>query len=75
MLLLGFHEKKIIIFQHIAIKASFQKSIHVERHFFNMTTYKKLLGFVSKYVLQHIAKENDRVKYVRLDKGCCGCTP
>ena len=30
--------------------------------------------FVSKYDLQHIMEENDKVKYVGFDKDQCGCT-
>jgi len=52
---------KMIILQHNAIKASFQKSLHVVRHRFNVTEYKKLLGFVSKYALNFIVEELDRV--------------
>ena len=33
-----------------------------------------MLGFVSKYALQYIAEESDRVEYVGLDKSRCGCT-
>jgi len=63
----------MIILQHNAIKASFEKGLNVVGHLFNVTTYKKLLGFVSKYVLQHIAEEMDRVKWVGFDKDRCGC--
>jgi len=64
----------MIILQHNVIKASFDKSIHVVGHAFNIIAYKKLLGFVSKYVWQHIADKMDRVKCVGLDKARCGCT-
>jgi len=64
----------MIILQHNAIKVSFQKSLHVVGHLFNVTTYKKLLGFVSKYVLQHIVKDMDRVKWIGFDKSQCGCS-
>ena len=44
-------------------------------HRFKVTTYKKLLGFVSKYVLNLIAEELDRVKSMGFDKNRCGgCT-
>jgi len=33
---------------------------------------KKLVGFVSKYVLNFIAKELVKVKYVGFDKNRCG---
>ena len=40
-----------------------------------ITTYKKLLGFVSKYALNLIVEELDRVKSVEFDKNRCdGCT-
>jgi len=65
----------MIILQHNAIKASFQKSLHVVRHRFKVTTYKKLLDFVSKYALNLIAEELDKVKSVGFDKNRCGeCT-
>jgi len=41
---------------------------------FHVTRYKKLHDFVSKYVLQHIEEEIDRVEYVDLDKSRCKCT-
>ncbi|XP_068486516.1 protein FAR-RED IMPAIRED RESPONSE 1-like [Phaseolus vulgaris] len=65
---------KMIILQHNAIKSSFEKSLHVVSHVFNVTRYKKLVGFVSKYALQYIVEESDRVEYVGLDKSRCGCT-
>jgi len=65
---------KMIILQHNAIKSSFEKSLHVVSHVFNVTRYKKLVGFVSKYILQYIAEESDRVEYVGLDKSRCWCT-
>jgi len=63
---------KMIILQHNAMKASFQKSLHVVGHQFKVTTYKKLLYFVSKYALNLIVEELDRVKYVGFDKNRCG---
>ncbi|XP_068461737.1 uncharacterized protein [Phaseolus vulgaris] len=65
---------KMIILQHNAIKASFQKSLNVVGHRFKVTAYKKLLGFVSKYALNLISEELDRVKLVGFDKNRCGCT-
>ena len=60
--------------KHNAIKSSFEKSLNVVSHVLNVTRYKKLVGFVSKYALQYIAEESDRVEYVGLDKSHCGCT-
>ncbi|XP_068501365.1 protein FAR1-RELATED SEQUENCE 6-like [Phaseolus vulgaris] len=65
---------KMIILQHNAIKDSFQKSLHVVGHRFKVTAYKKLLGFVSKYALNLISEELDRVKSVGFDKSRCGCS-
>ncbi|XP_068475180.1 uncharacterized protein [Phaseolus vulgaris] len=65
---------KMIILQHNAIKASFQKSLHVVGHRFKVIAYKKLLGFVSKYALNLISEELDRVKSVGFDKSRCGCS-
>jgi len=59
---------KMIILQHNAIKASFPKSLHVVGHRFKVTAYKKLLGFVSKYALNLIVEELDRIKLVGLYK-------
>ena len=65
---------RMIILQHNAIKASFQKSLHVAGHRFKVTAYKKLISFVSKYALNLISEEVDRVKSVGFDKSRCGCT-
>jgi len=62
---------KMIILQHNAIKSSFEKSLHVVTHVFNVTRYKELVDFVSKYALQYIAEGSDRVEYVGLDKSHC----
>jgi len=64
----------MIILQHNAIKASSQKSLHVVGHRLKVTAYKKLSGFVSKYALNLIPKEVDRVKSMGFDKSRCGCT-
>jgi len=64
----------MIILQHNAIKVSFQKSLHVVGHRFKVTAYKKLLGFVSRYALNLISEELDRVKSVGFDKRRYGCT-
>jgi len=59
---------KMIILQHNAIKASFQKSLHVVRHRFKVTAYNKFLDFVPKYALNLIAEKCDKVKSVGFDK-------
>ncbi|XP_068504274.1 uncharacterized protein [Phaseolus vulgaris] len=65
---------KMIILQHNTIKTSFQKNLHVVGHRFKVTAYKKLLGFVSKYALNLISKEVDRVKSMGFDKSRCECS-
>jgi len=47
--------------EEVNTNESFRKSLHVVIHVFNVTSYKQLLGFVLKYVLQHIVEEKDRV--------------
>ena len=47
--------------QHAQIKTSFETSIHVVGHAFKVTLYKKLLGMLSRYALNEIAAEYERV--------------
>jgi len=63
----------VIVLQHNEVKASFEKSLHVVGHTFNMTLYKRLVGFVSKYTWMHIAEDFDRVKHIGFDSERCGC--
>jgi len=63
----------VFILQHNEIKASFNMSLHVVGHIFNVTLYKRLVGVVNKYALVHSAEEFDRVKHVGFDKEWCGC--
>jgi len=65
---------KMIILQNNAIKASFQKTLNVVSHLFNVTTYKKLVGFISKYALQYIVEEMNLLKWDGFDKDQCGYT-
>ncbi|XP_068492218.1 protein FAR1-RELATED SEQUENCE 4-like [Phaseolus vulgaris] len=65
--------KHVIILQHNEIKASFEMSLHVIGHTFNVQLYKMLVGFVSKHALILIAEEFDRVNDVGFDSECCGC--
>ncbi|KAJ1391958.1 MULE transposase domain [Sesbania bispinosa] len=63
----------LIILQHTEIKASFQRSIMNLEHRFNNRLYGKLLGFVSKNAMVHIAQEMGRVEYIGIDTSTCGC--
>ena len=53
----------MITLQHTEIKASFETSTHVIGHVFKKTLYRRLLGMVSRYALNHIAAELERVDY------------
>ena len=59
--------------QHTEIKASFETSIHVVGHVFKVTLYKKLLGMVSRYALNQIVVEYERVSYAGIDSSRSGC--
>jgi len=63
----------VLILQHNEIKASFEMSIHVVGHNFNLTLYKHLVGMVSKYALLWIAEEVQRANHVGFDSEHCGC--
>ena len=63
----------MIIMQHNEIKASFEHSIHVVGHTFNVQLYKRLYGFVLRYALNHITNEVHRMQFVGVDTSRCGC--
>ncbi|KAL5124139.1 hypothetical protein HKD37_02G004592 [Glycine soja] len=58
--------------QHTQIKASFETSTHVVGHMFKVTLYKKLLGMVSRYALNEITAEYERVAYAGKNPSRCG---
>ncbi|KAH1229000.1 hypothetical protein GmHk_10G028872 [Glycine max] len=60
----------MITLQHTEIKTSFEISTHVVGHVFK---YKKLLGMVSRYVLNQIFVGYEHVSYAVIDSSCCGC--
>ena len=59
--------------QHTQIKAPSKTSTHVVGHVFKVTLYKKLLGMVSRYALNEIAAEYERVPYADKNPSCCEC--
>ena len=59
--------------QHTWIKASFETSMHVVGHMFKVTLYKKLLCMVSRYALNEIDVEYERVAYTGKNPSWCGC--
>ncbi|KAL5184722.1 Protein FAR1-RELATED SEQUENCE 6 [Glycine soja] len=63
----------MITLQHTEIKASFETSTHVVGHVFKVTLYKRLLGMVSRYALNQIAAEYDRVHYADKNPSHYGC--
>ncbi|KAH1229189.1 hypothetical protein GmHk_10G029005 [Glycine max] len=63
----------MITLQHTEIKASFETSTHVVGHVLKKTLYKRPLGMVSRYALNQIAAEFERVHYASKNPSCCGC--
>jgi len=62
----------MITLYHTVIKASFEKSTHVVGHVFKVTLYKGLFGMLSRYALNQIAIEFERVHYAGKIPSCCG---
>jgi len=62
----------MIMLQHTKIKASFETSTYVVRHVFKVTLYKRLLGMVSRYALNQIVVEFERVHYADKNPSHCG---
>ncbi|KAL5178715.1 hypothetical protein HKD37_01G000174 [Glycine soja] len=63
----------IMMLQHAKIKASFETSTHVVGHVFKKTLYKRLLGMISRYALNQIVAEFERVHYAGKNLSTCGC--
>jgi len=63
----------MITLQHTEIKASFETSTHVIGHVFKVALYKRVLGIVSRYALNQIAAEFERVHYAGKNPSSCGC--
>ncbi|XP_014492691.1 uncharacterized protein LOC106755109 [Vigna radiata var. radiata] len=63
----------VIVLQHNKIRASFEKSINLKNDAYKALRYKILVGRVSRYALELIADEVDRVNNIGLDNGRCGC--
>ncbi|KAL5147409.1 hypothetical protein HKD37_06G017102 [Glycine soja] len=62
----------MIALQHIEIIASFKTSTHVVGHVFKKTLYKRLLGMISRNVLNEIAAEVERLHYLGNNPSSCG---
>lgn len=63
----------MITLQHAEIKSSFETSTYVVGHVFKVILYKKLLCVVSRYALDQIIVEFERVNYIGIDSSCYGC--
>ena len=63
----------MITLQHTGIEASFETSTRVVRHVFKVTLYKRLLDMVSRYALNQIVVEFERVHYAGKSPSCYGC--
>ncbi|KAH1194090.1 hypothetical protein GmHk_19G054976 [Glycine max] len=64
----------MMMLQHTQIKASFETSTHFIRHVYKKTLFKRLLGMVSRYALNEIAAELDRIQYCGNDPSSYGCS-
>ncbi|KAL5158540.1 Protein FAR1-RELATED SEQUENCE 5 [Glycine soja] len=63
----------MIMLQHTEIRALFETSTHVVGHVFKKTLYKRLLGMVSRYALNEISVEFERVRHFKDNPSSCGC--
>ena len=63
----------MITLQHTQIKASFETTTHVVGHDFKVILFKRLLCMVSRYALNHITAEFERVHYAGKNPSHCGC--
>jgi len=63
----------MITLQHTEIKAYFETSTHVVGYVFKVTLYRRLLDMISRYALNHIVVEFERVHYAGKNPSHCGC--
>ena len=63
----------MITLQHTEVKASFETNTHVVGHDFKVILFKRLLCMVSRYALNHITAEFERVHYAGKNPSHCGC--
>jgi len=63
----------VIILQRNQIRVSFEQSLNLMSDAFKAYRYKGLVGYVSRYALELIAAEVDRVKHIGFDSHLCGC--
>ncbi|KAL5134524.1 Protein FAR1-RELATED SEQUENCE 5 [Glycine soja] len=59
--------------QHTEIRALFETSTHVVGHVLKKTLYKRLLGMVSRYALNEILIEFERVRHFKDNMSSRGC--
>ncbi|XP_052728520.1 uncharacterized protein LOC128195310 [Vigna angularis] len=63
----------VIILQHNKIKASFESSLLLTSDHFKGYRYRELIGCVSRFALDLIAKELKIVQQIGLNSSKCGC--
>ncbi|RZC11496.1 hypothetical protein D0Y65_011613, partial [Glycine soja] len=63
----------MMMLQHTEIRASFETSTHVVGHVFKKTLYKRFLGMVSRYALNEISVDFERVRHFKDYLSSCGC--
>jgi len=63
----------VIILQHNEIKSSFKRSLNLMSDSYKTLSYKRLVGYVSRYALELLAPKLKRVKKIGFDTSHCGC--
>jgi len=67
----GIHN--VIILQQNEIKTSFERSLNLTSDSYKVLSYKRLVGYVSRYALGLLAPKLERVKKIGFDTSRCGC--
>jgi len=67
----GIHN--VIILQHNKIKTSFERSLNLMSDSYKALSYRRLVGYVSRFALELLAPELERVKKIGFDTSHCGC--
>ena len=63
----------LLISQHVAIRASFKRSLSYNMHHHRIPEFNYLRAFVSCHALDILLEEKKRGEYVGIDVSSCGC--
>ncbi|XP_028071453.1 uncharacterized protein LOC114273835 [Camellia sinensis] len=63
----------LLEFQHIDIKASFEKSLTVVQHQFKPSQFRELQGNMSIFALEYLLVESKRANSISIHVEACGC--